>query len=1777
MSKRLLGLLLLVLSLGWTHVAHAALTSSSDPVTPGGSGGVTVMLSASASATIATDDPLGETLDHFGFVGASCPQFAVDAGPLPATVTLVTALPVSVTFTPTSRGNVGCTVEMRSAGNALLGSFQVAGKGVAQAITTTPTVMSGFGSVRVSNATVTTVARTIAINNAGDAGHDLVVSALAISGAHAADYEITTAPSLPATIAPGAHVDVIVTFDPSSPGTRTASLDITSDDPVTAASSVALTGIGTTAKITVTDLAFGVVQDGTTLSNNIVVSNAGAAPQGALRVTSAAIAPAAMSWFSFEANNGACLGATSCGFGGGFNAPPSTDVGVRCRPPVGATGVQVATVTFVSDSDAGGVTVANLTCTAGAPNIMLDTTSLAFGDQRVPTSSAAQTVTISNTGNAPLTYSIAKTGAAGLVALYTITAANGCTTGCTLAAGAMTTFTVLFTPSAPGAANIAINITSDDPGTPTTAIAVTGAGVAPQLVAPGALGYGTIDVGAVSPTQTLVVSNTGGADLTISNASISSGSSDYTALNGTIGAQSTTIAPGASVSWDLACDPQAQGSRPGTFRILSNSFTAATTNISLTCTGQQGVLATVPATSAATPLDFGAVTQGTSVRLTYALKNTGNVTVSGITGVLDTATAGYSLDPSTPIPTTLTAGQSVTLGILFAPTVTADGGPATVTFSGSWGASPTATLVVLHVSGDGLTAGFDVSPAAINFGDLRFDATANRTFCIANTSQSTVQILGSLSFALHGSTITGEFSIVGSPKLQATCGVGGANVTLPRTLDPGQVLEITVRAAPANRVGVLDAALTVTSNLAAPDTTRTVALLANSTSAVLQTSVAGVPTTTLDFGAVDLDAGPDTRTLTITNTGTAPLDLSSFSRTVGPSFTLSLPANQQVPPGGHLDIAVTYKPTVERAAGQQEQIILTHNVAGVLGGPAQQMILIRGRGVDRHLALGPAPVFPATFRDPGDAAPVRPIAVTNTGEATLHVSAVMVTNDEVWELLDPGPVDIAFNATHEFRVRFSPKVAGKAPVGVLTIQNNDNTTASSTMAIVQLEGDGLDRLVSMGDPVIDLGYTSVGVPVTMDKVLSITSLDPANGFQIRSIQLDDGNAFAIENAPTDVILAPSSSLHYAITFTPDAEGDYETKAHLFLDMDPHAQAEVTLKGHALFVDAHGGGGCASGRELGGGALVVLAALALALRRRRTSTAILVIAAALALAPAAARAEAGRNLDLALFNPTPSTVGENFQLQDANMGEKGSWVVSALVSYATNPLVLGLTAGDHLAITRRTMIGLGGAYVFLDRFELGARIPLYNQEGDIAMDGISPPTGTARGDLVIHGKARLWNGPIGASQLVFGASLHMTLPTATAAAFAGVEKPTSRLLGLATWTPDAMAHRLAITANAGFVLRSPSKFANIEQGSGVAWGVGASFRMSDALWATAEMFGDMIPGGRRARPATGQTMGAASTLTSIEYLAGITFHMDRRISLGFAAGRGLNSGLGTPDLRGVFSLSYAPGGELIPLHGSPVPALDRDSDGDGIRDRADKCPHEAEDHDLYEDDDGCPDLDNDMDGIPDADDRCPVEPEDKDGFQDDDGCPDRDNDGDGIPDVLDKCPMEPEDKDGFQDADGCPEPDNDNDGILDSADRCPNEPETINGNQDDDGCPDRGDSVVVLTPSGLEMLETIKFTGSKLSRQSFNVLGQIGATLRARTEILRLKIISHVQPSDAPDKDQELSDKRAEAVRDWLVQWGIPPGRIVAKGFGSTKPLVPRDQRGSAVLNDRIELVILERK
>jgi len=255
-----------------------------------------------------------------------------------------------------------------------------------------------------------------------------------------------------------------------------------------------------------------------------------------------------------------------------------------------------------------------------------------------------------------------------------------------------------------------------------------------------------------------------------------------------------------------------------------------------------------------------------------------------------------------------------------------------------------------------------------------------------------------------------------------------------------------------------------------------------------------------------------------------------------------------------------------------------------------------------------------------------------------------------------------------------------------------------------------------------------------------------------------------------------------------------------------------------------------------------------------------------------------------------------------------------------------------------------------------------------------------------------------------------------------------------------------------------------------------------------------------------------------------------------------------------------------------PETSDDSDGDSIVDAIDECPYEPEDLDQFQDGDGCPDLDNDEDGILDLRDVCPYAAEDLDGWYDDDGCPDPDNDEDGIPDSSDACPNEP----GVRSEDGCPALDSDGDGVGDDNDRCPNEPETRNDYLDEDGCPDVAPSLVRVTRQRVLPKQNVLFrTGQAIiETTSFGLLDDILQVLQDAPD-MRLRIEGHTDSEGGEATNLELSRERAVSVRKYLVQEGIDPDRLIANGFGETRPIdTNRTPRGRSV-NRRVEFHIIK--
>jgi OOP family OmpA-OmpF porin len=261
-----------------------------------------------------------------------------------------------------------------------------------------------------------------------------------------------------------------------------------------------------------------------------------------------------------------------------------------------------------------------------------------------------------------------------------------------------------------------------------------------------------------------------------------------------------------------------------------------------------------------------------------------------------------------------------------------------------------------------------------------------------------------------------------------------------------------------------------------------------------------------------------------------------------------------------------------------------------------------------------------------------------------------------------------------------------------------------------------------------------------------------------------------------------------------------------------------------------------------------------------------------------------------------------------------------------------------------------------------------------------------------------------------------------------------------------------------------------------------------------------------------------------------------------------------------------GGEVEPL-----PPLD--TDGDGILDLEDACDTEPETVNAFQDEDGCPDtLDRDGDGILDADDACIDTPETFNQIDDADGCPEIDEDGDGLLGSKDACPTEAEDVDQHQDEDGCPDLDDDADGIPDLVDACRLETETFNGYSDNDGCPDELPPVVKQFTGTIEGIN-FGYSSAAIQKPSKKVLNAAAAVLREYPDV-RVRIEGHTDPKGLYEKNLKLSQRRAEAVKWYLVDQGIAEDRIETVGYGPDKPRADNKTKKGRAKNRRIEFHLI---
>ena len=388
-------------------------------------------------------------------------------------------------------------------------------------------------------------------------------------------------------------------------------------------------------------LSFGSVNVGSSSnSQSLTLTNTGSAT---LTITSIAVTGADASSFVFANNCGTSLAAgANCTIHGHF------------APTIG--GVLAADITITTNAYALPQNVV-LSGTGIVPALSLSATSLSYASTIVGESSGSLGVTVTNSTSAAVPIgSIAVTGTNASSFVF----ANSC--GTSLAAGANCTVHGHFAPVSTGALNAAVTIMYTGTGSPLS-IALSGTGLKPPVTLSAAsLSFGSVDEGATSASQTVVVANSGTAAVTITSIALTGADASSFVFANSCG---TSLAVGATCTIHGHFAPVATGALTAAVKITDSAVTSPQT-IALSGVG----LSTAPVTLSATSLAFPATAVGTASASDVVTMTNNGTAVLTITSIAVTGADTSSFVFANNCGTSLAVGASCTIHGHFAPATT---------------------------------------------------------------------------------------------------------------------------------------------------------------------------------------------------------------------------------------------------------------------------------------------------------------------------------------------------------------------------------------------------------------------------------------------------------------------------------------------------------------------------------------------------------------------------------------------------------------------------------------------------------------------------------------------------------------------------------------------------------------------------------------------------------------------------------------------------------------------------------------------------------------------------------------------------------------------------------------------------------------------------------------------------------------------------------------------------------------------------------------------------
>lgn len=1065
--------------------------------------------SAGDAITIVNDSGGVLEVTAINFAGTNCGLFA-DSATLPIVMGDGTSSDVGVTFSPAARGGAGpCTMTFDDDSGVTDNDVALVGTGVG-AVLDLNTSDLDFGDARVGRA----VTSSFTIQNRGDVGFDLDINDITISGANPGDFGVDFTSG---TIAPGGSQVVNVTFTPGAAGARSATIDVVAGEPTDQDGVVFVSGAGTEALLVPgsTSVGFGDVRINGGISNRSVnLNNPG---EETVTVTSIALTGADAGDFSLQSAVPPPNITISAG--------GSSTVNMRCDPD--SIGNKTTTLRVASDDDGASPDDVTLSCRGVRSYIAVsDAGPLDFGDVLVGSTGAVafsvsnQNMSFATSLNATLSTSSPRFGTS-------ITSISN------LAPGNSAGFNVTCTPVAEGTVNGTLIITSDDPVTPTINISLTCEGVKPEItrVLPSSatLEFGDVEISTTSGARTVRLRNDGSSDLTISNVS-RVGADRLQFAHVDPSPLPIVLAPGSSADWSVTCSPTSVGLEAASLRFNSDDSDENPLDVPLRCNGVDSLL------NVTSPLVFGDVRVCENATADLVLTNDGGtaLTVSGLT----LSRSEYTIVSGPTLPFDIAPSASETFSLQFEPVSggVADG---TLTIVSTDPSSPR----VVDLNATGVIAQLSIDADTHDFGQVRIDqAFPDRVFTITNAATADFMV-SSVGFT----AATSDFVIE-------------AITALPVTLSPTQTAQFRVRATP-DSTGDKNASVEILTDIPmAPCGMGTQTVMLDAEGVVPD----GAPSPSrIDFGPWDVQAAPSTRTVTIMNTGTAPLEVSDVlilgadesrytATSSAPPFT--------IPVSGTSTIEVTYTPVMVSADDDAILRIVTDAQSGT-----NMDVDLDGRGIDRMIVPSVTALnFPTTYRFPVDP-PRQSFDIANAGEAPLSITMVDKTGGgaRAFTLVD-APDDIAGNTNATVIVEFDPDSAGQF-VAELVIRNDDD---AQPMVQIELSGRGLIPDLVITPANLDLGRVEAGrtsrLSEVVPEILRLTN-QAAQPVHVREIRVVDSTGM-----PTDEIRATNFepgplganadlSVDFEVRLTNDGSQRFTLQVFTELDETPVALVNMDVE------------------------------------------------------------------------------------------------------------------------------------------------------------------------------------------------------------------------------------------------------------------------------------------------------------------------------------------------------------------------------------------------------------------------------------------------------------------------------------------------------------------------------------------------------------------------------------------------------------------------------------------